>query len=105
MKRRILLLAVLAAGWATTAWCDNSGEQVVETFYGTKARNSSINPCKGPTTRVCGKRVTNTTNGTVTTIDASGNIIYQWEIPVYDAGDDDLIDQIDGSFIVVGGDD
>lgn len=50
MRKKILFLI----GVAVVVSFSISAKVVTTTYYGTKARNSEINPCKGRTTRVCG---------------------------------------------------
>jgi hypothetical protein len=49
--RKTLLMAIIAVGMGFSA----SAETVLMEFYGTKARNSYTNPCKGETIRLCGR--------------------------------------------------
>lgn len=49
--KKALLLAILSIGMGFSA----SAETVLMEYYGSKARDSYKNPCKGETIRVCGK--------------------------------------------------
>ena len=78
---------------------------------GTKASSNPENPCKGYTTRVCGKIVISNNDGVVTQTnkDAFGFVLYQWKgseedwiLEHIDTGNDD--DDNDGPLEPVGGD-
>lgn len=49
-----MALALLGCTLTSSATPEN-GEKIVSTFYGSKASNNANNPCKGATTRVCGR--------------------------------------------------
>lgn len=79
MKKIYLCLVLLCAMTVKTQ--ADEPKTIVTTFYGTKARNNANNPCKGATTRVCGKIETtfyeiseDQTLVTTTKFDRNGNI-------------------------------
>lgn len=66
MKRTLFFLVVsLASGTMYSQSLENENrlsnsvnqneQKIVSTFYGSKASSNANNPCKGATTRVCGK--------------------------------------------------
>lgn len=76
MKKFIFSVAIILCGTANTL-----AETVIAEYFGTKANNSYVNPCKGETVRLCG-RVIKEVNMQLadlsvkeTVEDADGNII------------------------------
>jgi len=53
-KVLLAAMAVLLGCGSANATPGDDGGKTVYTFYGTKARNSAINPCKGVTRDKCG---------------------------------------------------
>lgn len=86
MKKIIMLAAFVAMTTAAMAWgtqVPGNGQTLEQTYYGTKASNSPENPCKGATTRVCGKVVVTNNNGMISQITyrPKGWVIYYDEKP------------------------
>ena len=52
MKKTFLLLLL---GCSVSVFAASDEGKIISTFYGSKASNNANNPCKGATTRVCGK--------------------------------------------------
>ncbi len=119
-----MLTAAFAAISATAgAWgqpLPEKGQTLTQTFMGTEASSNPENPCKGKTTRVCGKIVISNNDGmlTQTNKDAFGFVLYQWNGSedewmaehIYTGDDDDdnegpLVPGLDGDedIIIVGG--
>jgi hypothetical protein len=60
MKKSVFIL-VLFCGFTLVSFATPGGKTTTESiFYGTKASSNANNPCKGETTRVCGRIVVTT---------------------------------------------
>lgn len=86
MKKFFMFAAFAAMTTAAMAWkfpMPEKGQTVEMTFYGSKSSNEPQNPCKGATTRVCGKIVVSNKDGMVsqTNYAPNGDMLYRVEMP------------------------
>lgn len=90
-------MTTAAMAWGTPVVPGN-GQTLEQTYYGTKASNSPENPCKGATTRVCGKAVVTNNNGMISQViyAPNGLAIYYDEKPVKEWGKEQVTEGNNG---------
>lgn len=67
MKKKIILSSALLLALSVSV--QSKEETIEKVFYGSKARKSMINPCKGPLVEVCGRVIKH-----ISMIDASSTM-------------------------------